>query len=156
MRCGSAPLREFRLRLRHTPVMSTAIFYPVVVLVLWTFAVLLLVPRARFRAAREKRVRAADFALGESENVPPETRLPNRNYMNLLELPVLFYVACLVVYVIGKVDAWSLGLAWLYVGLRIAHSIVHITYNHVIHRMRVFALSFVVLVALWVRILVVL
>ena len=61
--------------------MSTAIFYPVVVLVLWTFAVLLLVPRARFKAAHAKKVRVADFALGESENVPPETRLPNRNYM---------------------------------------------------------------------------
>ena len=135
---------------------STSIFYPVVVLVLWTFAVLLLVPRARFRAAREKRVRAADFAFGESENVPAQARLPNRNYMNLLELPVLFYVACLLVYVIGKVDAWSLGLAWLYVALRIAHSLVHVTYNHVIHRMRVFALSVLVLVALWIRILVVL
>ena len=136
--------------------MSTSIFYPVVVLVLWTFAVLMLVPRARFKAARAKQVRVADFALGESPNVPDETRLPNRNYMNLLELPVLFYVACLVVYVIGKVDAWSLGLAWLYVALRIAHSIIHVTYNHVIHRMRAFALSFVVLVALWIRILVVL
>ncbi len=136
--------------------MSTAIFYPVVALVLWTLAVLLLVPRARIRAARDKRVRVADFALGESENVPPEAKLPNRNYMNLLELPVLFYVACLVVYMIGKVDAWSLGLAWLYVALRVAHSIVHLTYNHVIHRMRVFTLSYVVLLALWMRILVVL
>ena len=136
--------------------MSTTIFYPVAVLVLWTFVVLLLVPRARFKAARAKQVRVADFALGESENVPPQTRLPNRNYMNLLELPILFYVACLVVYVIGKVDAWSLGLAWLYVGLRIGHSVVHLTYNHVIHRMRVFALSVLVLLLLWVRILVVL
>ena len=133
--------------------MSSSIFYPVAVLVLWTLAVLLLVPRARFKAAREKRVRAADFALGESENVPPEARLPNRNYMNLLELPVLFYVGCLVLYVIGKVDAWGLGLAWLYVALRIAHSLVHLTYNRVIHRMRVFALGYVVLVAFWIRIL---
>jgi hypothetical protein len=136
--------------------MSTSIFYPVVVLVLWTFAVLLLVNRARIKAARAKQVRVADFAFGESENVPGEARLPNRNYMNLLEMPVLFYVACLVVYVIGKVDAWSLGLAWLYVALRVAHSIIHVTYNHVIHRMRAFALSYVVLVALWIRVLVVL
>lgn len=135
---------------------STSIFYPVVALVLWTFAVLLLVPKARFKAARARQVRAADFAFGESESVPPETRLPNRNYMNLLELPVLFYVACLVVYVIGKVDAWSLGLAWLYVALRIAHSLVHLTYNHVIHRMRAFALGYFVLLALWIRILLVL
>jgi len=133
--------------------MSTAIFMPVVVLVFWTLIVLLLVPRARFKAARERRVRAADFALGESENVPPETRLPNRNFMNLLETPVLFYVACLVLYVIGKVDAWAIGLAWAYVVVRIAHSLVHLTYNNVIHRLRIYALSIVPLVALWVRVL---
>ena len=132
--------------------MSTAIFYPVIALVLWTFMVLLLVPRARFKAAREKKVRASDFAVGESENVPPEARLPNRNYMNLLELPVLFYVACIVLYVTGKVDALGLGLAWAFVALRIAHSAVHLTYNRVIHRLRVFALSVAVLLALWVRI----
>jgi hypothetical protein len=136
--------------------MSTAIFHPMVVLVLWTFAVLAMVPRQRFKAAREKRVRVADFAYGESENVPPEVRIPNRNFMNLLETPVLFYVACLTVYVIGKVDVWSVGLAWTYVVLRIAHSLVHLTYNHVIHRMRVYAASIFVLLALWIRILFVL
>lgn len=129
---------------------ATAIFYPVIALVFWTFAVLLLVPRARFRVVRERRVRAADFAVGESENVPPETRLPNRNYMNLLELPVLFYVACIVLYVTAKVDAVGLGLAWAFVALRIAHSAVHLTYNHVVHRMRVFALSVLVLLTLWI------
>jgi hypothetical protein len=128
----------------------SAIFYPVIALVFWTFAVLLLVPRARFKVVRERRARASDFALGESENVPPETRLPNRNYMNLLELPVLFYVACIVLHVTGKVDAVAVGLAWTFVALRIAHSAVHLTYNRVIHRMRVFALSVLVLLALWV------
>ena len=135
---------------------NAAILYPMIVLVFWTFVVLLLIPRRRFGAARERRVAVKDFAYGESDNVPGEVRLPNRNYMNLLELPVLFYVACLVIYVIGKVDAWSLGLAWLYVVLRIAHSLVHLTYNHVIHRMRVFALGAFVLLALWIRILAVL
>jgi hypothetical protein len=136
--------------------MSTAIFYPVVTLVLWTLAVLFLVPRQRFKAAREGRVKARDFAYGESENVPPEARIANRNFMNLLETPVLFYVACLTVYVIGKVDLWSMGLAWTYVALRIGHSAVHLTYNHVFHRMRVYAVSIFVLAALWIRILFVL
>lgn len=133
--------------------MNTAIFYPMITLVLWTFVVLLLIPRARFRAGRERRVRAADFAYGESANVPDDVRLPNRNFMNLLETPVLFYVACLTVYVIGKVDVWSVGLAWLYVALRVAHSLVHLTYNNVFHRLRTFGASIVVLLALWIRIL---
>ena len=123
-----------------------------VVLVLWTFAVLLMIPRRRFKAARERRVKAADFAYGESENVPPDVRIPNRNLVNLLETPVLFYVACLTVYVVGKVDLWSVGLAWTYVLLRIAHSLVHLTYNNVMHRMRVYAASILVLLALWIRI----
>ena len=131
----------------------TAILYPMISLVLWTFLVLFMVPRARFRAGRAGHVGYRDFAVGESERVPEEAKLPNRNYMNLLELPVLFYVACLTLYVTGKVEPVALGLAWAFVALRIAHSCVHLTYNRVMHRMRVFALGVVVLLALWIRII---
>ena len=130
---------------------TMAIFYPMIVLVLWTFAVLLMVPFRRFRAGRQRLVGVKDFAFGESENVPGEVRIPNRNYMNLLELPVLFYAACIVLYVTAKVDALGLGLAWAFVALRVAHSAVHLTYNHVIHRMRWFAASVAVLLFLWIR-----
>lgn len=129
-----------------------AILYPMVVLAFWTFAVLLMVPRARFGAARKRLVSARDFAAGESENVPEDVRLPNRNYMNLLELPVLFYVACLTLYVMQRADGPALGLAWAFVALRVIHSVVHLTYNNVIHRMRWFAASVAVLLALWIRI----
>jgi hypothetical protein len=40
-----------------------------------------------------------DFKFGESARVPGNVSVPNRNLMNLLELPVLFYVACLTLYV---------------------------------------------------------
>ena len=131
---------------------ANAILHPMIALVLWTLVVLLLIPRARFRAGRRKLVRASDFAYGESGNVPDDVRLPNRNFMNLLELPVLFYVACLTARVATQVDAWAVGLAWTFVALRVGHSIVHLTYNNVFHRMRVYAAGVVVLAALWVRI----
>ena len=132
---------------------ATAIFHPMIVLVLWTLVIVYLVGRRRFAAARKRLVKAADFVFGESENVPGHVRIPNRNLANLLETPVLFYVACLTVFVLGKVDAWSVGLAWAYVALRIGHSLVHLTYNNVFHRLRVFAASWVVLVAFWIRII---
>ncbi|TMH33155.1 MAG: hypothetical protein E6H63_01185 [Betaproteobacteria bacterium] len=116
-----------------------------------TFVVLLLIPIARFRAAWRGRVTAADFRYGESPNVPGQVSLPNRNLMNLLELPVLFYVVCLAFYVTGKLDAAALYLAWAYVGLRAAHSVIHLTYNNVFHRLSAFAASNVVLVALWIH-----
>lgn len=45
--------------------------------------------------------------------------------------------------------AAALVLAWAYVALRAVHSVIHITYNGVTHRLVAFALSNVVLIALW-------
>ena len=52
-----------------------------------------------------------DFRYGESERVPAEARLPSRNLVNLLEMPVLFYVGCVIQYAIGSVDGAALALA---------------------------------------------
>ena len=126
------------------------LFYPMGALAALTFAVLLIMPFRRIRAAMAGEVTAEDFRYGESSRVPGEVSIPNRNYMNLLELPVLFYVVCLMHLAAGGVNTSSLMLAWIYVGLRALHSLVHLTYNNVMHRLAVFATSNVVLVALWV------
>jgi hypothetical protein len=115
-----------------------------------TFLVLLLIPFRRFRAAFAGHVTARDFVDGESPNVPSTVSMPNRNYMNLLELPVLFYVVSLMYFVTGRVAMTALVLAWLYVGLRALHSAIHLTYNKVPHRLAVFAASNAVLAALWI------
>jgi hypothetical protein len=71
------------------------------------FAVTLLVPIARFRAAFAGRVRPDDFKLGESAAVPASVLLPNRKYMNLLELPTLFLPVCRMFFVARRVTASS-------------------------------------------------
>ena len=129
---------------------TASIFGPVFVLVFWTFVVLNCVGYARIRAATRGAVKASDFRLGESDNVPEHVRLPNRNYMNLLELPQLFYVGCLVIYSTNITSPTLLVLAWLYVVLRITHSIVHLSYNNPVHRLYVFAASNTTLLVLWV------
>lgn len=129
------------------------ILYPMAALAMLTFAVLLLIPIRRFRAGAAGQVSYDDFKYGESAQVPPEVSLPNRNMMNLLELPVLFYVACLTYFVAGRASEWALLLAWAYVALRIAHSAIHLTYNRVRHRLVAFAASNVVLVMLWTNLL---
>ena len=81
--------------------------------------------------------------------MPRHVSIPNRNYMNLLELPVLFYMVSLTVVVTRIASPAMLGLAWAYVVLRLVHSLVHLTYNNVLHRLAVFAASNVVLLVLW-------
>jgi hypothetical protein len=127
------------------------IFHPLLALVALTFSVLLLIPITRVRAGFARRVTFDDFTHGESAQVPPEVRIPNRNYMNLLELPQLFSVLAVVLYVTDRVDALQYALAWVYVALRVGHSLVHLTYNRVPHRLVVFAVSNFVLFAMWLR-----
>lgn len=132
---------------------TSNILLPVMVLVGWTFLVLLCVPYRRFRAAFRQEVSERDFEVGESRRVPTQVSLANRNFMNLLEVPVLFYVVCLVYYVSGAALAGFVTLAWVYVALRIVHSLIHITYNRVRHRMLAFAASTFLLIYLWVLLL---
>jgi hypothetical protein len=119
------------------------------VLAFWTFSILLLVPIQRFRAAFAGKVSAEDFKYGESDNVPGEVSIPNRAMMNLLELPVLFYVVCLMFFVSNRVDAVVVEVCWVYVAFRVAQTLVHVTYNNVFHRLTMFATSNFVLISLW-------
>lgn len=126
------------------------IFAPMGAMALLTFVVLGFIPASRFRAVFARQVTAEDFKLGESANVPGHVAVTNRNFMNLLELPVLFYIAGLMYYVAGRVDQTALGLAWAYVALRAIHSAIHLSYNNVIHRLTAYAVSNGVLAAFWV------
>jgi hypothetical protein len=128
-----------------------AIFWPMIALVALTFAVGPLVLVKRLRAASAGQVGPKDFRYGESDRVPPDVALPNRNYMNLLELPVLFYAVCICLFVTKHVTPVEVALAWAFFAARLGHSIVHLTYNNVVHRMLVFNTGSVVLIALWVR-----
>jgi hypothetical protein len=128
---------------------TPAILYPMFALAAWTLVVLLLIPIARVRSARRREIVVDDFKCGESPAVPPAVSIPNRNYMNLLELPMLFYVGSLMFFVTARVDAVALGVAWLYVALRVVHSAIHLTYNRVGHRLIPFAVSNVVLTVYW-------
>jgi hypothetical protein len=129
---------------------QTLIFAPMGALVLITFLVLGVIPLRRFRAAFAGQVERDDFKYGESPRVPGEVSIPNRSMMNLLELPMLFYVAGLMFYVTGRVDQTVLMIAWAYVAVRAVHTVIHLTYNNVFHRLAAFATSNVVLGVFWI------
>lgn len=121
------------------------ILYPMFALAGWTGIVLLYMVQQRLRATLP--AAASDAVVNTGQ--PSRVAIANHNYMNLLEAPVLFYVACLILFVTGSVSATSIYLAWAYVGLRLLHSAVHLTYNKIPHRALVFAASNVLLIGLW-------
>ena len=74
---------------------------------------------------------------------------PSDNFKNLFETPVLFYVAITVSLVLFIQNPLLDSLAWSYVMLRAVHSLVHITYNRVLHRFLVYFSSTLILWAMW-------
>jgi len=126
----------------------TDIFLPALLLMFWTLTVLLVVPVWRVKAVMQRRITPQDFSHGESARVPPDVALPNRIFMNLVEVPVLYYALVAFHLVVGHADGVTFTLAWTYVALRLVHSLVYLSFNHVITRFAVFATSNLVVLAM--------
>jgi hypothetical protein len=124
---------------------------PMATLALWTLNVLTYLEIQRLFAIRAGRVNLEDFRYGDHASVPPDIAVGNRNYMNLLESPVLFYVACLAALQAGRVDAWMWRLAWAFVALRITHSVVHLINRSFVARIVLFSTSLVALALMWAK-----
>jgi len=71
------------------------------------------------------------------------------NLRNLFEIPVLFFAICLALYTTGFVTQMQVSLGWGFVMLRAVHSVVHTTYNRVMHRFLAYAVSTLFLFAMW-------
>lgn len=90
-------------------------------------------------------------AYRETEAPSERIERPARLFMNLLEVPVLFYVLCLLMLVTRVSDAAQLALAWAFVGLRVLHAIVYLALNHVPSRLGAYAASCITLAVMWSR-----
>jgi hypothetical protein len=116
---------------------QTSIFLPLFTMIALTFLVWV-----RLYVDRISELRSRQIAVQEiSTSRQMAERLNNTNaadhFKNLFEMPVLVYVFCLTIFVTQLVTLVFAGCAWLYVLLRVAHSVIHCTYNNVLHRFTV-------------------
>src|SRR5262245_2237534 len=115
------------------------LFYPMLAMFLWTALVVLRNLQVRMTALQPGRLTYRYFELFRGAE-PEERIVKTGNHLkNLTELPPLFYVVLLVIMMTGHSDQVFVALAWTYVGLRIIHSLVHLTINRVPMRFSVFA-----------------
>lgn len=131
-------------------VQVSPILQPVVALLMLNCIMLVWLYILRLPAVQKQGI-VLDASLPRGEqmsSLPPKVRWKADNYNHLLEQPLLFYVACLVLAVLGAGDGLNLMLAWAYVGLRTVHSFHQALWNHIPIRFLLFAASSVVLIAL--------
>ncbi len=136
--------------------MQAQILAPAAVLVLWTLIVLLWIIPARFGAmAKMAEKSALPDKVGARGNdlegvIPDKANWPAHNHTHLHEQPTLFYATVLILAVMGP-GALDVTLAWVYVALRIVHSLWQNLVNKVPVRFALFLLSTAALIVLAVR-----
>lgn len=129
------------------------ILQSVVALAIWTMIMWAWMYATRIPAmSRNPDIDAANLKGGTGKDLdgvlPERIQWKAHNYNHLHEQPTVFYAVAIVLAIIGQGDGMNALLGWIYVGLRVAHSLVQVTANRVMVRFVLFALSSLVLIAL--------
>ncbi|WP_300974710.1 MAPEG family protein [Sphingomonas sp. LHG3406-1] len=106
---------------------------PVALLAAWTFVIFFWMYVTRIPAMMKAGIDLKTLRGGTGSNLdkvlPPEIQWKAHNYNHLLEQPTIFYAIALLLIVTGSQSLLAVQLAWGYVALRIAHSLVQTTVN---------------------------
>lgn len=134
--------------------MGMDILEPAVALMIWTMVMWVWMYATRIPAmSKSPGIEAPAKMVGSvgsdlRAKLPASVNWKADNYNHLHEAPTVFYAVSIVLAIVGQGDGQSTLLAWIYVGLRVAHSLVQVTANRVMVRFVLFALSSVVLIVL--------
>ncbi len=129
---------------------TSPILQPIIALAIWSMVMWGWMYLTRIPAVQKAGMKLdSDAVRGEQmASLPPEVRWKADNYNHLMEQPTLFYAVALVLALAGAGGGFNLTLAWVYVGLRVVHSLVQALGNKIEVRFGVFFFSSLILIAL--------
>lgn len=135
--------------------MQAQMLAPAAVLVVWSLIMLYWMGFTRLPAMKKTMGGVGKAKPGgrgqDLEGVlDPRVNWKSHNYAHLMEQPTLFYAVSLIIALLGAA-AGDVLAAWIYVGLRVVHSIWQATVNVVTVRFLLFNLSTLALVYLAYR-----
>jgi hypothetical protein len=125
----------------------TLLIWPLLIHGFVTLLLFLPMSRVRRRLIAQGKVKASAFRLVDGE--PEESRKFSNAIRNQNETGLLYYAGILVAFVTGNATGLIVGLAWLFLALKLAHVAVHATVNKLRYRFPLFTAALVTLAALW-------
>ena len=132
---------------------NNSILLPVIGQVLLTFLVWLYMYYQRIGEMFKKGIDAQSLADGDQATELLKAVVNSSdNFENLFEIPILFFVAMVIIHALNINDPVYMELSIAFVIFRALHSIIHCTYNRVMHRFTVYAISSVILWVIWFRV----
>lgn len=126
--------------------------YPLFALVMLTYLVMLITVRTRLRSVRSGQVSITYYSLMQGAEVPDFITKTSNHFRNLFEVPVLFYAAGLLYIALDLDEPLPVQAAWIFVGARLLHTLIHLSYNNVLHRLIVFGFANISVLVMWISI----
>lgn len=121
---------------------------PVVVLAAWSLVMLLWLYATRIPAMSQAKIKPGSATKAQMETMPAWATNPANNYNHLMEQPTIFYAICFALELLDQANDVNIGLAWLYVAIRVVHSLVQATVNIILVRFLIFSVGSIVLIML--------
>jgi len=123
-----------------------AILAPMVGLICWTIIMWVWMYATRIPAlGKANDVDTNSWVGGTGPDLdrilPPKTQWIAHNYNHLHESPTIFYALCLALAILDAGNGTIVAIAWIYVGLRILHSLIQALWNRIIVRFAVYCMS---------------
>ena len=132
---------------------DTQILMPVFALICWTTVIFFWLFALRMPAMGKAQVdpQQVKHPAALKGLLPSNVEAVGDNYNHLMEQPTVFYALCFYLALTGHADALAVQLAWGYVGLRVVHSLIQNTANHVTSRFLVFAIASLLMITIVIR-----
>ncbi len=124
--------------------------YSMFTMIVLTFAVAIYLLSLRIAAVKAGEVKLSTFRLNDAGDMPSKMLQASRNYSNLFEVPVLFYAAGSLSLSLQLETLSLVILSWVFVVSRLAHSLIHLTTNNVIHRLQAFMAGNICVLSMWI------
>ncbi len=124
---------------------------PVVALIAWSLIMLIWLYATRIPAMSRAKLKPGQATKEGMDSLPGWARHPADNYNHLMEQPTIFYAVCFALQFLDQTNDINIGLAWLYVALRVVHSLVQALGNVILIRFLIFVTASLVLIALTVH-----
>ena len=97
-------------------------------------------------------VHLEQFRIYEGE-FPPRLRSARQQYQNMFEIPILFYLLCILNIIFDSYNDWDIIMAWGFVLFRVIHFFIRLQNQksmNIIQRTLVFMTSLVILTCGWI------
>ncbi|PCI78457.1 MAG: hypothetical protein COB20_06700 [SAR86 cluster bacterium] len=86
------------------------------------------------------------------DDLPPDwVERPARTFNNLMQVPSLFFLACIIMLLTGYTDRAQMMLVWIFVASRYLHAAIYMIWNYVPARFGCFMAGSITLIVIYTR-----